>query len=215
MGGGAVQSRFRDYAPEGMKLIETLSWLPGRGPVRTDLHMARLANSCKVFDMAFPMSVLGLLSDVVGHEPLRLRLTVDLAGRSEISHAPMPPRADRWRIAISRDRLRSLDPWLRFKTTRRPVHDRVRAALPSGVDEMILLNERDEICEGTISNLFLQRDGMLLTPPVTSGCLPGVLRASLMRAGRAKEAVLRPSDLDTGRLFMGNSVRGLIEAELT
>jgi 4-amino-4-deoxychorismate lyase len=87
--------------------------------------------------------------------------------------------------------------------------------LPVGIDEAIFLNERDELCEGTITNLFLERDdGVLLTPPVSSGCLPGVLRRALLDDGRAQEAVLRPDDLIGQRFYMGNSLRGLIAAEV-
>ena len=55
---------------------------------------------------------------------------------------------------------------------------------------------------------------MLLTPPLACGLLPGVLRARLLREGRAREAVLRPADLAARRLFVGNSLRGLIPARL-
>ena len=54
----------------------------------------------------------------------------------------------------------------------------------------------------------------MLTPPLTSGLLPGVLRQSLLDQGAAREAVLLPGDLERGDLFMGNALRGLIPARL-
>ena len=80
---------------------------------------------------------------------------------------------------------------------------------------MILLNERGEVCEGTITNIFAESaDGMLLTPPLTSGLLPGVLRAELIRERKARGEVLKLDDLRHRKLFVGNSLRGLIPAEL-
>jgi branched-subunit amino acid aminotransferase/4-amino-4-deoxychorismate lyase len=83
----------------------------------------------------------------------------------------------------------------------------------SGADEAIFLNERDELCEGARTNLFVPRGGLLLTPPLSSGLLPGVLRASLLADGRARESLLRLPDLDAG-FFLGNSLRGLLPAQL-
>ena len=83
-------------------------------------------------------------------------------------------------------------------------------------DEVILLNERGEVCEGTITNVFVDiGDGVLVTPALACGLLPGVLRGELLDAGRAREAVLSPADLmDAKALFVGNSLRGLIPARL-
>ena len=67
--------------------------------------------------------------------------------------------------------------------------------------------------EGCITNLFVERDGRLLTPPAPLGLLPGVLRRSLIEAGRAVEAELRLDDLDDGFLI-GNALRGLVPARL-
>ena len=79
---------------------------------------------------------------------------------------------------------------------------------------MIFLNERFELCEGARTNLFLRRGATLLTPALTCGLLPGVLRASLLASGAAREAVLTRDDLAQGEVLMGNSVRGLVPARL-
>ena len=66
-----------------------------------------------------------------------------------------------------------------------------------------------EVCEGTITNVFVEKDGVLITPPLTCGLLPGVLRQELLENGEAKEAVLTLDDLKKG-FYLGNSLRGLI-----
>ena len=69
------------------------------------------------------------------------------------------------------------------------------------------------MAEGARSNVFVERDGLLLTPPLASGCLPGVLRGELLAGGQAIEAILRPEDLLSG-FWLGNALRGLLPVEL-
>ena len=67
---------------------------------------------------------------------------------------------------------------------------------------MLLLNERDEVCEGTITTVFLDDgSGVLKTPPLACGLLAGVLREELLETGRATEQRLRIEDLHRHRLF--------------
>jgi 4-amino-4-deoxychorismate lyase len=110
--------------------------------------------------------------------------------------------------------LDSRDPWLAVKSTERRRHDAARAALAPGIEEAVFLNERGEVCEGTISNVFADLGEGLVTPPLSAGLLPGVLRAELLARGACREAVLRAADLGRGRLFVGNALRGLVPARL-
>jgi 4-amino-4-deoxychorismate lyase len=138
-------------------------------------------------------------------------------GKVEIVATPFAPVAKDaiWRIGIAQTRLPSDDPMYRHKTSRREVYDAARAEFPEDVDEVILLNERAEVCEGTRTNLFVeQADGTLTTPPISSGLLAGILRGDLIREGRAKSGLVKQTDLAGKRLFVGNSLRGLIRAEL-
>ncbi len=106
----------------------------------------------------------------------------------------------------------SRDKLLRHKTTRRDLYENALAQA-RGADEVIFLNERDEICEGARTNVFVGGDGALLTPPLSCGLLPGVLRADLLARGKAREKILRLDDL-RGGFFLGNSLRGLLAAQL-
>ncbi len=121
-------------------------------------------------------------------------------------------------MRIAQTRLSSGDPLLRHKTTRRDAYQNARSEFPvSDADEVILLNERGEVCEGTITSLFVDpgEGRPLLTPLLSCGLLAGVLRAELIDQGRAREAVLAPADLTRANaIFVGNSLRGLIPARL-
>lgn len=200
-----MQGGLRGRAPDDLKLIETL--LCDGAPQRVALHQARLARGCAALGVPAP-DLAGLLAGCAG----RVRVTVDLLGRVEVTQAPFTPETRGWRVSLA-EGLDSTDPWRRMKTTQRAIYDRTRATLAPGVDEAVLLNERGEVADGTITNVFLRDGEGWLTPPLMSGCLPGVLRADLLAQGLAREAVLRPDDL-CGGFHLGNSLRGLIAARL-
>jgi 4-amino-4-deoxychorismate lyase len=201
------------------RVIETLGWSAQTGAARLDRHLARMAGTCSALGISFPKEQLVLLiNDVASDHDLRIRLTVDRDGQGALEHWPLAVAADHWTVAIADQRLDSSDCWLGHKTTYRAVYDDARASLPAGIDEWIFLNERGEVCEGTITNVFVRNGDRLLTPPRASGLLPGVLRAELLDTGSpllAVEAVLTVSDLQSAEgLFCGNALRGLIPATL-
>ncbi|HJV92639.1 MAG TPA: aminotransferase class IV, partial [Azonexus sp.] len=146
----------------------------------------------------------------------RVRLTLAKSGEFEVQSFVLPAEAGAIRRARLADvRIDSANPLRRHKTTERQVYDEALAGLAgeSSIFDVVFLNERGEVVEGARSNVFVDRDGVLLTPPLSSGCLPGVLRAELLDSGRAREAVLRPEDLASG-FWLGNALRGLIRVEL-
>ncbi|APX15374.1 4-amino-4-deoxychorismate lyase [Phaeobacter inhibens] len=199
------------------RLIETLGWQPGQGFRHLPQHLARMARSAAAFDLAFdPEEAARVLAEVTGTAPLRCRLTLGGLGQLELVKAPLGPTPSQWRLAIAATRLKADDPWLQHKTTRRALYDAARAALPEGVDELLFLNEHGAVCEGTITNIFVTRaDGLVITPPLVCGLLPGVLRQVMLDGGQCTEAVLHPQDLmEAKAIHMGNSLRGLIPARL-
>jgi 4-amino-4-deoxychorismate lyase len=198
----------------GLRLIETLLW-DGAEFRHQDRHLQRMVRSAaalgwSVDDGAVRAALVTACADAQG--PLRVRLTQDRDGVLAVETAPPPPAKQVWQVGLAGDRLHSADPWLTVKTTRRPAYDAARAAMPAGLDEVVFLNERDEVCDGTIMTLFFDRGQGLRTPPLTCGLLPGVLRASLLDGGAVQEDILLARDLPHVRLWVGNSLRGLVPA---
>lgn len=210
-----MQSRIPGPVPEGLTLFETMRAEPDGTIRRWPLHLARLERGCAAVGFPLdPKEARAAISALPQGQALRVRLAVDESGGIKVAHAPAPEAPQEWRVAISDRRLRTGDPWLGIKSSARGVYDAARAAMSAEADEVILLNEAGQVCEGSITNLFLLRAGRMLTPPVACGLLPGVLRAELLTSGMAREAVLMPEDLSQGRLFCGNALRGLIPARL-
>lgn len=204
-------SFLRDCDP-GLKLIETLRRDNGVYPMWAG-HLARLRHSAACF--GFPLDEPLLLREL-GRQPARgtwrVRLTLDKAGVIDVQAMALDGEAPTVRRAvIGKQSIVSGDILRRHKTTSRALYDAALASIAddSNIFDVVFVNERGEVAEGARSNVFVEREGRLLTPPLSSGALPGVLRAALIAKGRAKEAVLHPEDLRSG-FWLGNALRGLV-----
>ena len=118
------------------------------------------------------------------------------------------------KVVISSQRVNSKDPFLQHKTTvYRSFYDQEqKEAKQGGFFSVIFLNEKDEITEGSSSNIFIKEKGKLFTPPLQCGLLPGTYREYLLRQDKAQEKIIGIPDLKkSSQIFLANSVRGLVE----
>lgn len=205
-----LKANFLQTARKPIQLIETLRY---EGTFqRLESHLSRMAASARVFGLPFDvLQAREALQAAVENKSgaLRVRLTLDEAGERLATTEPLAPNPPHWRCKIAETPILSTDLLRRHKTNWRD-----NAGIAADVDETLFCNERGELAEGTRSNIFLKRDGALLTPPLSAGILDGRLRAELLAQGKARETTLRPEDLQAGILFCGNSLRGLIPAVL-
>ena len=210
-----MQVRIPGPIPDGLTVFETMRAEADGRILLWPRHLARLRRGCAATGFALDEDrVAAVLAGLPRGTVIRARLSVDQTGQAALTHAPLPPNPEFWRVVLSDLRLEVGDPWLRIKTSHRPVYDAARAALPLGVDEALLKNAEGHLCEGTITSIFMRREGRFLTPPLSCGLLPGVLRETLLADGRAEEAVLRVDDLQGGQLYCGNALRGLIPVRM-
>ncbi|QQR39074.1 aminodeoxychorismate synthase component I [Devosia rhizoryzae] len=196
-------------------LIETFKWTPEDGYLLLDRHLARLRHSAAYFALDASGAEAYLLDEAkTWIQAMRVRLTLSDAGLA-LTAVPLPPSPATFRFAIHPEPLDSGMLWLAHKTTNRLFYDqpRQRAHDEFGLDELVFTNERGELTEGSFTNLFVELDGQLTTPPLSSGLLPGTLRAELIARGEVVERVLTLADLGHAEaIYLGNSVRGLIPA---
>jgi len=218
-----LKMKFLTDPPKPFQLIETMLYEPVGGFWLLDRHMARLTASASYFGFKFVaqevIAALGARVDEAGRERrLRVRMTLAEDGQVAVTATQIDdqPADAVMRYVVSPTRLNSANPFLFHKTTRRDLYDEEWAHFKqtAGADEVVYLNESGELCEGSRTSVFIERDGVLLTPPLAAGLLPGTLRADLLESGRAVEARLWLEDLNSADVaYLGNSVRGLVRAE--
>ena len=210
-----LKAGFLRAGDPGLKLIETLRRENGEYPMLAG-HLARLQDSARWLGFVVDQErLLRQLAVQPAEGNWRVRLTLDKAGHSEVQAWPLAATGGQSLARLAEPRIDSADPLRRHKTTERPLYDAALRSLPAdaSIFDLVFLNERGEVAEGARSNVFVERDGVLLTPPLSSGALPGVLRAALLAEGKAREQVLYPADLG-GAFFLGNALRGLIPVVL-
>ena len=200
-------------------LIETLRLTVEGQAVNFDLHMARLKRSARA--LKYPFSIRKIRAQFKQLPPSnldrRLRLTLSTEGEIEISTQPLAKANTPLKLAISKNPLTQAVQDTRHKISSRDFYDGERERLKTlcGADEVLFLNTEGELCEGSFTSLFLKKTNeTYLTPSLSCGLLPGVLRESLVKQGHAKAARLTLADLNGADIFMGNSLRGLLPAKL-
>ena len=218
-----LKMRFLTEPVREFQLIETMLFdAEDGGYALLERHMDRLEASALYFLFPCPrkdiVAALGSRAKNYADGPYRVRLLLFRDGHFEIGETSIggAAMAD-MSYVISDKRIDSRDVFLFHKTTQRQLYDSEWTHMhdAAGSDEVVFLNERGEVCEGSRTNVFIRKGGKLLTPPLSCGLLPGTLREDLIGQDMAEEAMIMPEDLETAdAVYLGNSVRGLVPARL-
>lgn len=229
-----LKGRFLSDPAPPFSLIETLLWQPGSGYWLLQEHLDRLAASAAYFRYpANPAEFLARLEKLAldfAASPMRVRLALARSGRMELEAVPCPApasitwpmprtaRAELPKVTFSAEATDPNAPWLFHKTTRRDLYDSERQrAVTEGMYEVLFTNTRGEVTEGSITSIFILHGETLLTPAMECGLLPGVFRRYLLEHAPlpVREAILTRRDIEHAEaLFVGNSVRGLVQVRL-
>ncbi len=218
-----LKARFLTGLAPGFELFETL--LASRhGCPHLERHLARLHRSAAHFGFPFDegsarAAVQSACAQVPVGQAMRLRLALQPSGEIALRCSPLAPLADGpVKILLSDRPMPADDPMLAHKTSLRHAYDEGwRQAEAAGAFDMLFFNDRGELTEGGRSNVFLRIEGRWLTPPLSSGLLPGVMRAVLLDdpAWAAREQVLTRHDLYRAEaICLCNALRGVMTAQL-
>ena len=207
---------------EQFSLIETMLW-DGKYPF-IEMHLDRLVDSAEYFgfpcareavDAALEVYAQKFVGKGAGEPARKVRLLLSSDGELQITDEVLAPGGDAERVGrvrIAQERTDPADPMLYHKTTHRAVYAQAfKEAARDGFDDVLFLNLRGEVTEGAISNVFVEKDGRWLTPPVECGLLAGVFRRHLLETRPdIVERVLHEEDLRTAdAIYLTNAVRGV------
>jgi para-aminobenzoate synthetase / 4-amino-4-deoxychorismate lyase len=209
-----AKGRFAVVTRPDFDLIETMRFEPASGIARLELHLDRMKESARALDFVFDRhDARNRLHAATFHltDAVKLRLVISRSGAVAIEVRPLPADVtEPWSVAVVPLPVDSQDFRLAHKTSDRAFYDDARKA--AGCDEVLFVDSDGYLTEGSITAIFVDRGGKLMTPSLSRGLLPSVLRRELIESGRAVEVDLRPDDLADG-FFLGNSLRGLFPAK--
>ncbi|RXZ64442.1 aminodeoxychorismate synthase component I [Pelagerythrobacter rhizovicinus] len=216
--GGFARRSSPDHVAPAFDLIETMRFTPEEGIALIEAHLERMKASAAALGFAFDRHTVRNRIQALCFElerPSCARLLCARGGAIAVEARDLPPPLDEPVRCIALPLPVDPGDWrLRHKTSDRGFHeDALAAAREAGAAEALFVRDDGLVTEGSFTNIYVERDGVLLTPPARLGLLPGVARRTLIDEGRAREAELTLSDLDGGFL-VGNALRGLMRAEL-
>ena len=209
-----VQASLQSKRP-AFSLLESLLWTPEDGCFLLAAHLQRLCDSAEYFGIAVDETAIrerlkaGSWQFVAGQSPQKIRLLVAQNGDFTVQAVPLSQGAlsEPINVKLAAQPVDSGNVWLYHKTTRREAYETARADRPD-CDEVILWNERGEITEALTSNIVVELDGQLWTPPIASGLLAGTFRESLLAQSKIQERVISIDEFQQSpRLWLINSVR--------
>ena len=186
-------------------------------------HLYRLDDSAGYFGFKLKQYVIDERLDEIKNELKnkkehhKVRLCAYQNGDVDISYEAIPkPDNSEKRVIIGEQKISSRSIFQYHKTSRREVYiEEFAKAKKEGYYDAIILNEHNEVAEGCIHNLFIRKDGQLITPPIKAGVLHGIYRQKIIDTEYAIEKRITLDDLkNADEVLLSNSVRGLVKVEL-
>lgn len=213
----------------GEGLFETFRVYAGRKIGFVEEHLERMAEGCRFFDIPFSpeetkKALASSLNTIPEESDVRLRLNLMTYGTDSVEKVDFSaewgplPDISRWKkegvkLGLAPFRRFSGSPLVRFKTTAYLENiTAFRQARKRGFFDAIFTNEREEVTEGSISNIFFLTGDKILTPPIEAGLLPGITRKKIIECAHdsgifLEEARISLTDIDHFESsFMTNSV---------
>ncbi len=205
-----------DEPQQGFDLVEAMRFDPLDGIADIERHLGRMKSSAEELGFLFDRhGARNELQAATFHlrEPRQVRLLLAPSGALSIEVRPLPRLpAEPVEVAVTALPVLGEDLCRQHSTSDRSRYEAARQA--AGTFEILFEDEAGFLTEGSFTNLFVPREGTLVTPPLSRGLLPDPLRERLIDSGETVEGDVIAADL-VGGFFVGNAVMGLAPAKLS
>ncbi|MBA4250217.1 MAG: aminodeoxychorismate synthase, component I [Chlorobiaceae bacterium] len=177
-------------------------------------HLERLKNAADFFLFKFNLKKISnliskIISGVEFKKKYKLKLILNKWGKINYELNELNPLPSLIRINVSSKKINTQNKFQYFKTTNRNFYNSfLNYNRDNNFFETIFLNEKNELAEGTITNIFLKKNNIFVTPPIDSGILNGLYRADKIKNENVEERKLFLEDLlNCSEAILTNSVR--------
>ncbi|MHA2101296.1 MAG: aminotransferase class IV, partial [Candidatus Kariarchaeaceae archaeon] len=146
----------------------------------------------------------------------KVRLTLSKWGKVKYDFTSLTLIPNVVKIIISDESVDSENKFQYFKTTNRELYNsELTKYNRAGYFEVIFFNEKEELAEGCTTNIFIKKNDVWLTPPITNGILPGIYRNHFIYTQKdVKETIITLNDLLTAdEIMLVNSVSGEVKVD--
>ena len=226
-----LKSDFFVKLPSAVGVFESML-LKDNIVLRQEAHFNRLSKSAENLGIPYNLDEIEFLVQeyICNTKDLKIglwkiRVALSASGELNIKHGKLEDIIENSVVFWANDLIgktagvtNSNDPLLRHKTNLRASYDLAYTeAEKNGGFDAIFVNEKNEVTEGGRSNFFMKKKGVMLTPPLECGLLPGIMRAELLNSGGIlfREEVIKKSDVNAGaEIYLCNALRGLFKVRL-
>jgi len=215
-----LKSKFLAESENYFDLFETM--LNENGKIlflEEHIERLRLASDFFLFnfnEMKIRKFVDEKIADLGPGKKYKIKLILNKWGRIQIETSNLPSAEKIVKIIISEKRISTQNKFQYFKTTNRKLYDdEYQKYSAKGFFDVIFLNEKDEVAEGSITNVFVKKGNSWFTPPLTSGILNGIYRGYFLKKRlNTKEKILSIDDLlNADEVKVVNSVRKEVQVK--
>ena len=209
-----LKGKFLSHPEKRFEIFETML-LKDRKIFLLNEHLTRMKQSAEYFLFCFDwQDIESKIMKIIKKKDnlsYRLRISLNKFGKLSYSITCLADQAKTFSAIISKNRINSKNRFQYFKTTNRDLYIKERKKyFIKNFFDVIYLNEFNEIAEGAISNIFVYKNSVISTPPISAGILPGIYRKQLLKNNAMiRERRLHLNDLmEADKIVLTNSVRG-------
>ncbi len=212
-----LKSKFLIESQKEFYLFETMKFENGR--IKDfEKHCDRLEKSAEYFLFSFDKKKFlketqRQIDAIKSSSPKRVKIILDKRGNLEFVIKEYIPVTGKTNVIISKKRISSKNVYQYFKTSNRKLYDEEYAKYSNkGFFDVLFFNEKGELAEGAITNIFIRKGNDWFTPPINAGILPGIERSNFLENNtQVKEQIIRLEDLyEADEIVLTNSLRGKI-----
>lgn len=220
----SLKMRFFTEPVQKFKLLETILYYKGKYWL-LKYHVQRLQESAEYFDFTFDAEKLLTYlkqnaNQLSNEKKYKIRVLIDKFGKFYIENLKLDisKQDNTGHVVLASKKMDSKNIFLFHKTTHRSIYDEMYLkAREKGLIDLIFTNEKGEVTEGCISNIFIRKRGRLITPPLDCGLLNGIMRQYILRKIKnVKEDKITIDDLrNSEEIYLCNSVRGITKVNFS